>query len=444
MFGFLNKKKALSYPASPPNGWWRITEPFSGAWQQNIEYSRETVLANFAVFACTTLIASDISKLRLGLVKKDSDGIWTNVPIERQYPSLSKPNKYQNMMQFFECWLISKLSHGNTYVLMTQDRKNLYILNPRLVQPLVSTTGEIFYQLTQDNLSDLPSSITVPASEIIHDRFNCLYHWLVGLSPLYASGLAAYGGIQNQENSARFFKNQSQPGGILVAPGAISDETAARMKAHWAENFTGANAGKVAVLGDGLKYEKMAMTAEQSQMVEQLKLTADIVCSTYHVPSYKVIGDPPSFNNIEALEQQYYSQCLQTLIEAIEFCLDEAFELPEGTETRFDLDGLLRMDSATQTKTLTEGIKGGLHTPNEARKKINAKPLEGGDTIYMQEQNYSMEALAKRDAKDDPFGTETPPPQTNSIEDIPDPEYEDKSMLEFLDVFTKELKHVSG
>ncbi len=57
-------------------------------------------------------------------------------------------------------------------------------------------------------------------------------------------------------------------------------------------------------------------------------MTAQIVCSVFHVPAYKVgIGELPTHDNIEAQDQQYYSQCLQSLIESIELLLDEAFEL---------------------------------------------------------------------------------------------------------------------
>jgi phage portal protein BeeE len=46
--------------------------------------------------------------------------------------------------------------------------------------------------------------------------------------------------------------------------------------------------------------------------------------------------------------------------------------------------------------------------PNEARRRLNLKPVTGGDTPYLQQQNYSLEALSKRDSKDDPFATKTP------------------------------------
>ena len=81
------------------------------------------------------------------------------------------------------------------------------------------------------NVSSLDELVaqTIPADEIIHDRFNCLFHPLVGISPLYAAKLAANQGLRIQENSALFFGNMSRPSGILTAPEQISDETAERL-----------------------------------------------------------------------------------------------------------------------------------------------------------------------------------------------------------------------
>jgi HK97 family phage portal protein len=238
----------------------------------------------------------------------------------------------------------------------------------------------------------------VPASEIIHDTMVPLFHPLCGVSPLFACGLAAMQGITIQNNSVAFFSNGATPSGILTAPGEISDPDAERFKKEWEVKFTGQNAGRVAVLGGGLKYEKMTMSAEESQMIEQLKWTAETVCSCFHLPAYMVgVGTPPAYNNVEALNQQYYSQCLQALIESIELLLDEGLGLTEvkgktyGTE--FDLDDLLRMDTATQIDALAKAVGGSIMPPNVALRKQNIAPVAGGDTIYMQQQNYSLEAL---------------------------------------------------
>ena len=90
---------------------------------------------------------------------------------------------------------------------------------------------------------------------------------------------------------------------MLTAPGQISDETATRVKTYWETEFSGENAGKVAVLGDGLKYEPMTMSAVDAQLIDQLKWTAENVCVAFHVsPSKIFVASQPTYNNVEALE----------------------------------------------------------------------------------------------------------------------------------------------
>jgi HK97 family phage portal protein len=440
----ITREKATDQLSSVDNrGWWPIIkESFAGAWQQNVEVKLDSALSFHAVFACQTLISSDIAKLRVKLVAQDSDGIWSETKSAAYSPVLRKPNGFQNRIQFFENWVLSKLQKGNTYVLKQRDGRGvvtrLYVLDPSRVKPLVSESGDVFYELNTDNLAGLTERLVVPAREIIHDRFNCFFHPLVGLSPIFANGLAAMQGLAIQNNSTRLFQNGARPGGILTAPGEIGDETAARLKAYWDGNFTGTNAGKVAVLGDGLKFEQLSTNAVDAQLIEQLKWTAEVVCSTYHVPPYKIgIGQQPTYNNVQALNTEYYSQCLQILIESIEVCLDEGLGTGETLGTEFDVDNLLRMDSVTQMQVLKEGA--GILKIDEMRAKLDRKPVEGGDAVYLQQQNYSLAALAKRDAQEDPFGKAAPALPTPA-NDEDEAEREAQSARAFAALFEKDLR----
>lgn len=424
------RKKELSPPESRGSWWWPvIRESVSGAWQRNEELTADQALAFHAVFACHTLICSDISKLRVKLVALNGN-VWQETRNAAYSPVLRKPNHYQNRIQFFENWVNSKLARGNAYILKRRDGRGvvvaLYVLNPDRVQPLVSDDNQVFYRLAKDNLSELEAdSVTVPAREIIHDRFNCLYHPLVGISPLYASALAATQGTNIQRTSTRLAANGVRPSGILVAPGRINPEDAQRLKDHWETQYSGsAGATKIAVLGDGLKFEPLTMTSEDAQLIEQLKYTAEVVCSTYHVPSYKIgIGEPPKFTNVQALNTEYYSQCLQVLIESIEVCLDEGLATGETLGTEFDIENLLRMDSTSQMDVL-EKSKGKL-TVNEQRAKLDKLPVEGGDTVYLQEQDHSLQWLSRRDA----MPIESPAAPPSAAPEPPEMSDEDKGMI---------------
>lgn len=416
-FSLLTRAKAVPANVSPVadnRGAWfpLIRESYTGAWQRgDVILADDGVLASTAVYRCITLLASDIAKMRIKLMSQEANGLWRE-SFNLNYSSvLRKPNRYQNRIQFFESWMISKLSKGNAYILKERNARGvvtaLYVLSPNLVKPMVSSDGAIFYELRSDNLSGVPDQIMVPASEIIHDRMNCLYHPLVGTSPIYACGLDASQAQAIKTSQAWFFKNNSQPGGILTAPGAIADATATRLKEAWEENYSGKNAGRIAVMGDGLTYTPMAMTAEASQLVEQMKLTTEAVCAAYGVPPFKIgAGAPPTAGNSEVLERSYYVQALQIHVEAIELCIDEGLALPSPYGTEFDLDTLLRLDAPTLVTSVKDAVSAGVMTPNEGRRKLDLPPVRGGDSPYLQQQNYSLEALAKRDAKADPFAKE--------------------------------------
>jgi len=68
------------------------------------------------------------------------------------------------------------------------------------------------------------------------------------------------------------------------------------------------------------------------------------------------------------------------------------------------------MDTATKTKAAADAIGAGAMSPDEARERyFGLGPVEGGDTPYMQQQMFSLKALAQRDAQD-PFSKPTPAP----------------------------------
>lgn len=411
------------YGGGDRGSWWFpvVREPFTGAWQRNLSLRPENILAFHAVYACLERIASDVAKCRIRLVEQDARGIWTEIEAPAFSPVLRKPNHYQTRIQFFESWMLSKLMSGNCYVLKERDARRvvigLYVLDPSKVRLLVAPDGDVLYELSTDNLSGVAvERIVVPASEIIHDMMTLKYHPLCGLSPMAPASLAAVHGITIQRTSTNFFANSATPSGAITYPGAISDDEARRLKEEFESGYSGANTGRFAILAQGMKFEKIGMDFIDAQLIEQLNISAKMVCSSFGVPPHMVqVGESPTFNNIETLNQQYYSQTLQKHFEAIELLLDEGLgltEVPQKTYgTWFDLDDLLRMDTKTLVEAEAAAVKAGIKAPDESRLKLNLGPNPGGggQSAYLQQQNYSLAALAKRDALDDPFASPSAP-----------------------------------
>lgn len=439
-------QKALSPISGWRHGWRIISESFAGAWQRNEEIKVGDLTCYPTLYACLNRISQDIGKLPFVLKREDSNGIWNTVENPAYSPVLRKPNAYQTAQQFRESWILSKLTNGNAYILKQRDNRGvvtaLYVLDPCRVIPMVSESGAVFYQLnytTAQNL--LPASypaeqLIIPASEIIHDRMNCLHHHLIGVPPLCAAYWPAVKNLRILKSSAEFFANNAQPGGILTAPAGMSDEDAAALKAFWEENYAGEHAGRIAVIGADMKFTPFAMKSADSQLVEQMRYSDEQICQPFGIPPFKIgIGAIPAGLGVDAINQLYYADALQGHIEAMENLLDEGLRIsrPEGVE--LDLEPLLRMDEGKRAEVATKLVGGGIETPNEGRLRFNRAPLEGGDTVYMQQQDFPLDQVRKNkivDANQNPI-------QPEPANDTPSEDDQERSVSAVMYHVVKEL-----
>ncbi|HVL09079.1 MAG TPA: phage portal protein, partial [Burkholderiaceae bacterium] len=226
-----------------------IREPFPGAWQRNLEEKLSTVLCYPTLYGCLNRLSSDAGKLPFVLKRENDKGIW-EVDIENTsyWPVLRKPNHYQTAQQFREAWMLSKLISGNTYVLKVRDERRvvvkLFVLDPCRVMPMISESGDIFYQLNYSTGANLlpetypGETLIVPAREIIHDRLNCFHHQLIGVPPVCAANWPAVKNLKILKDATTFFSNGANPGGILTAPAGMSDSDATAVKEYWNSSFT--------------------------------------------------------------------------------------------------------------------------------------------------------------------------------------------------------------
>jgi len=178
----------------------------------------------------------------------------------------------------------------------------------------------------------------------------------------------------------------------------MTDDDAGRLKSYWDENFTGENAGKVAVIGADMKFTTFSSNAVDSQMVEQMRYSDEQICQPFGVKPYKIgIGNPPAGWKADDVNVEYYGDALSPIIESMENLLDEglAIKLPLGVE--MNLEPLWRMDEGKQAEVETKLVGGKIKTPDEARRKFNLSSTGGGDTLWGQHQDYPLGMLRDRD-----------------------------------------------
>lgn len=441
IFGFdIGTRKALSTVSDYRGGWRRVLEPFTGAWQQNIEEKRGDLITYPTLYACLNRISSDIGKLPFTLQRMNDNG--TTAPTENSSysPVLRKPNGFQTEAQFREYWVLTKLTQGNAYILKRRDQRgvvvDLYVLDPERVMPMVSDAGEVYYQLYIDPLNTIPSNypaenLIVPASEIIHDRCMTVHSPLIGVPPLAAAYWPALKNMKILRSATEFFANNAQPGGILTAPAGMSDEDAKSVQDYWASNFTGSNAGKVAIVGADMKFTAFAMKSIDSQMIEQMAYSDKQICQPFGIKPYKIgLDSPPSGWKAYDVNTEYYGDALQTHIEHMESLLNAGLKVNLPLSVELNLDPLLRMDEIAKATVEVQLVGGKIKQPDEARLRFNLSPTPGGGTLWGQNQDYPLGMLADR-AEWDPnlVGNQPEPAATEPVAEPAQVSEEDQALI---------------
>jgi HK97 family phage portal protein len=418
---FRRTKAAGPAPGAVGNAWFplwgRRGDRQTGDWQRARRLDTDGMIEQSVVWSCLKLISGDVSKCGPILKQQQPSGIWQTAQNPAYSPVIAKPNAYQSPMQFLETWALSKLVHGNFYGLKFRDNRNvvtgIYPLNPWRVRPMVANDGSAatFYELQSDNLTPgLTETILVPAREIVHDRWNCIGHPLIGLSPLVAAAQSATQMHETEVLMAKFYRNSAQPGSYITAPGHIDPDSAKRLEDKYSEDYSGENAGKILVVGSGLEFKTLSANLIASEIVDQLKYSGTMVCACFGVPLYKtgLMDQPRAINNIEALQIEYFSQALQVLMEGIEDKFSEGLGLAAGLRVFLDIDNLLRMDSNTKATLWGNLVAKSIAAPNEARKAFDLPPIDGGDSVLAMQQMWPLSALANPN-RPPPTGALPPP-----------------------------------
>jgi HK97 family phage portal protein len=357
-----------------------------------------------------SVLSQDVSKLPLRVWRKEPNGARSSVSIKDRGRAgfvsytLYKPNTYQTATEFLQQLMASLLINGNAYVYVTRNGGNLpdemRVIHPSHVSPWVTPEGEVYYNISPDPLTipEIPETSLIPARFVMHFRHQTYQHPLIGISPLQAAAYSASTGLSILRQSSAFFRRMARPSGVLQSPRMLDGDVADRLRTQWQQVYgdNPGNAGKVAVLEDGLEWKPMTMTAADSQLIEQLRFTVEDVARVYRVPIF-MLGDmtKASYRNSEVLMRNYYAGSLSYYCRSIEDRMNVFHDLGEDFEVRFDLDELFRAESDVRMNTLKTAVQGGIMKPDEARGKEGLGPVPGGNEVYVQQQMIPLRIAAE-------------------------------------------------
>jgi HK97 family phage portal protein len=194
------------------------------------------------------------------------------------------------------------------------------------------------------------------------------------------------------------FKNGMRPSGLLTFADWLPKEKRDQTEQAMIEKFVGSqNAGRPMILEGGTTWQSLSMNPEDAQMLDSRKFSVEEICRFFGVPPHMVGHTEKSTSWGTGLEQQTLAfqkftlrRRLKRIEQAVNKQLLTAAERARGIYVEFNLEGLLRADSASRATFYAAGLKDGWLTINEVRGHENLAPVDGGNTPRIQMQNVPI------------------------------------------------------
>ena len=381
------RRFSISDPDAPVHG------PRSDAGEVVTDAS---VLGLSAVWGCTNLISGTISTLPATVYRKNSKGRAeaTDHPLHRLLSE--SPNYDQTAVDFWAYISMSLDLWGNAYAAIERDSlgrvAGLLPVNPAIIVVKRLASGAIEYQWTHEG-----RAFKRLDSEMLHVR-GFGGDPLGGMSTLQF-GRNAFGLARAVDRAAgATFANGMRPSGALTFDNFLSAEHREIAEKKLTEKFVGAvNAGRPLILEGGAKWQPLTLNPEDAQMLESRKFGVEEICRFFGVPPHMIGHTEKSTSWGTGIEQQvigFQKFTLRPRLKRIEQAVKKQLLTPaeraRGLYVEFNLEGLLRGDSASRSAFYQSGLTNGWMTINEVRALENLEPVEGGEVPRMQMQNVPI------------------------------------------------------
>lgn len=351
-----------------------------------------SVLGLSTAWACVGLLTGTISSLSLDVYRKTT-GVKRPAGDHPLQALLDNPNADQTPLDFWEFMTLSLELWGNAFARI--DRRSdgsiiaLTPIRPEVVGVEREKSGVIRYRWYENG-----EQFDKTERDVFHVR-GFGGDPLGGLSPI-AWHRSTFGNAQAIERSAgNTFRNGVRPSGVLSSEKPFTGTQRADAEELLREKYQGAmNAGLPMLLDNGLTWHPITFNPEEAQMLESRGFSVEEICRIFGVPPFMVGHTEKVTSFGSGLEQQILGfqkftlrKRLKKIEQAIRKQLMTAEDRAAGYSVSFNLDDLLRGDSAARAKFYRALLDAGVITINEVRALEGLPPIEGGDVPRIQKQN---------------------------------------------------------
>lgn len=310
------------------------------------------------------------------------------------------PNPATKTTQFrFLQWLIGDLKvYDNSFWLKLRNeqsgRLRVFRLPPELMTPADNSSW--VYAQSWKFLGFGAEQPVFSSDDLFHFMGYNPTDQRQGLSPIETIRQTLREDQAASEYREQFWRGGARLSGVIERPTAMqgaprwSEDAKTRFISQFNATYAGnsGQAGSTAILEDGMTFKPITFSAKDSEYVAARKLSREEVAAMYHVPApYVGILDNANFSNMQEMHKNLYQDVfgpdLTMLSQDLSLQLSPEFpDLdPELVIYAFDLEEKLRGSFEEEAQTLQAAVGAPWLTRNEARRRQNKPPIEGGDEI---------------------------------------------------------------
>lgn len=346
-----------------------------------VAVNADTAMRVAAVFACVRIISGAVATLPLHIKRRIDDRTREDASDTSLWRLIRRrPNRWQKPAQFRRMLQAHVLLRGNAYCLIVRSRgeiTELIPMHPDRVKVEQAADFGMSYTYTR------PDGRTMPLrqSEVFH-LFGLTLDGIRGVTPItYARetiGLA----LAMEDHGSTTFRNGARPGLTLSHPSKLGAEGRTNLKESLDDYRSGgANEGKALILEEGMKIEKLEMSAVDTQWIESRKFTRSDIAMFFGVPPH-MIGDTEKSTSwgtgIEQQKDGFVAFTLEDHLTMWEEGVTVDLTDDESLYAKFNRNALVKGDLKSRWEAYVKALQWGVYNPDKVLALEDENPREDG------------------------------------------------------------------
>jgi len=305
-----------------------------------------------------------------------------------------KPNDFMNAFTFWELVNTHLDLWGNAYVYISKVKgevRALTPIHPSRVEVIVD--GKVSYKVTGTKVAQLDG--THKADKFLHFK-DISFDGYVGQSRISLANDTIAIAQSAEAFGKEFFDKGGHSKGVIETEQRMEADAMDAFAKRWAEN---ANYG-TPVLDMGKSYKQLKIPMEDAQFIATRTFQLQDIARVFRVPPHLLADlSRATFSNIEHSDIQFVKYSLRPMVKRYEHELELKLLGDDlGKKAiRFNLDGMLRGDTASRAAWIVAMKQSKMYTTNELRKKNGDNPIDDPSADILENPNTTSNTPTNED-----------------------------------------------